>query len=374
MDNVYFGLGSFHFYRTTEPEDEEENYRTYVDEIERILNACSNINNIVIENNHTFKRIVAMNLLYRNELEIDEDKMSYNKLNGIYPNPCNLIIEFDLFIPLRVQEDIHRKINPPKTYTENFKVYIIYDNYFPVVIVELINPKDDCKPSDGVYVVKKFLQNELEKKSEFLSFMSMGPSPFHGEFIITYTSYESEDFQVRLVKENRRGYHSYFFELNNTLDLEEYKSSIYLSIARELGYYYELEQISNRRNFNWIRIEVLVDMLLESYSLKFWNIKRYYKIRVLLNELFQSISRFERDEIFFRQQYNNAMKEIYANGESTFFKKDIDMQYENFMDFPVEQVLKYINTFEQRRLNLNEASSAIIGGVVGALLTILFAK
>lgn len=94
----------------------------------------------------------------------------------------------------------------------------------------------------------------------------------------------------------------------------------------------------------------------------------------ILNELFYAISKFERDEIFFKQIFDRTMQEIYSSEEFVFFKELNTHQYDDFMDFPTEQVLRFVNTFEQRRLNLNEASSAIIGGIVGALLTIFFAK
>ncbi|GAA0134747.1 hypothetical protein YSY43_15870 [Paenibacillus sp. YSY-4.3] len=374
MEKIHFGVGSFHFYSVFEG-DKTKIYNEYVDEVRRILNTCSNINNIIISDNQAFKGNNPTDRLYTSEsAESDTHSNSYNRRNGVYPSPVFFRIEFDLFIPHRVQKDLLRK--SPRTETEYFKVYMIYDNYFPVTIVELKEPKDTCLPSDGVRVVREFLTKELDKKSEILNFKYMGPSPFHVEFMMFYKFQEEEDFLIRLLKKEERGYDRYSFEINTNdeSDYEANKRSIYLSIARELGFYYELEQVCNRRNFNWTKIEVLVDMLLESHNLHFWNINRYFKVRSILNELFYVISKFERDEIFFKQIFNRTMQEIYSSEEFVFFKELNTHQYDDFMDFPTEQVLRFVNTFEQRRLNLNEASSAIIGGIVGALLTIFFAK
>ncbi|GIP21048.1 hypothetical protein [Paenibacillus sp. J22TS3] len=228
-------------------------------------------------------------------------------------------------------------------------------------------------------MVWNFLSKELNNKSENYKFMRMGPSPFYVNFKITnkFTEPYEEDFTVKLLKQERRGRHNYTFVLNtdDELEYEEIQRDIYLSTARELGFYYELQQIDNRRNYSWTKIEIMVDMLLESQSLSFWKFKgRFLQSRALLNELFHAISKFERDEIVFKQRYNNDIKEVYTDGEFSFFRKNIEELYAEFMEFPTEQVLRYINTFEQRRLNLNGASSAIIGGSIGALLTILFAK
>ncbi|GIO30772.1 MULTISPECIES: hypothetical protein [Paenibacillus] len=135
MGDIYFGIGSFHFNCIKEIPDISELYKNYVKEITRILGTCSSINNIFVSDNNIFKISNKQNMLYYNELEVNSNDSVYSSSNGISPQPSFLRIEFDLFIPYRVQKELNRKPISIQTNTENFKVYIIYDNYFPVAIV-----------------------------------------------------------------------------------------------------------------------------------------------------------------------------------------------------------------------------------------------
>lgn len=228
-------------------------------------------------------------------------------------------------------------------------------------------------------VVKEFLQKEFEGKSNLIRPLVMGPTPFHADFIISYKTKESnEEEEVTLKKEVKRGYDTFKLTLNidEGYDYKTLKNSVYFTIAREFGLYYEIKQIINRRKRNWMKIEEAVDLLFQNSNMKIWNIKRkLFQVPSILTDLYQKIAKFERDEIFFKQEYERYLNKAFVNSETSFFKEEVEEMYRTEMsNLPIEQVIRYVNTFEQRRLNLNDASSAIIGGIVGALLTILFAR
>ncbi|GIP21049.1 hypothetical protein J22TS3_13240 [Paenibacillus sp. J22TS3] len=101
MKDIFFAVGSFHFYCTT---SETSNINSvYTKDVEELLGTCSNINNIKILDNKVFKIKHPRNILYYNDNE-DEfmNDLSYNNLNEIFPHPSLLRVEFDLFIPQRV--------------------------------------------------------------------------------------------------------------------------------------------------------------------------------------------------------------------------------------------------------------------------------
>jgi hypothetical protein len=93
-----------------------------------------------------------------------------------------------------------------------------------------------------------------------------------------------------------------------------------------------------------------------------------------LKRIFISLTNFEKDDLFLKQYVKRELLEFSSNDES-FFSERIKTQIEESTEYPIAQVISFINLFEQRRLNLNEifglVISAVLGGSMGALLTML---
>ena len=65
-------------------------------------------------------------------------------------------MEFDLYIPLRIQDDLAAGRVRPGTGTENFRIHVICAYYSPVVFVELLNPREPCTPSTAMVVIREY--------------------------------------------------------------------------------------------------------------------------------------------------------------------------------------------------------------------------
>ena len=72
-------------------------------------------------------------------------------------------IDFDLYIPFRIQDGLARLRARSDTGTENFRIHVIYVYYSPVVFVELLDPTDPCTPSTAMVVIREYLWSELRK-------------------------------------------------------------------------------------------------------------------------------------------------------------------------------------------------------------------
>lgn len=155
MKPIYFGVGCFHFQEISDKHDKD----TYIAQLTSLLNSCSNINNISLSDLRG-RKIKPPIVLYHNNFIENEDYELLNGLNNINPHPIFFSIKFDLFIPQRVQKEFpYGKVS--KTCTENFKVHILYDIYFPVVLVELVEQARDADHRTELWLSRNFYKRNL---------------------------------------------------------------------------------------------------------------------------------------------------------------------------------------------------------------------
>lgn len=110
---------------------------------------------------------------------IKEINISFNEIG-------EKIIEFELYIPKRIQEELS-SFKKEEIDTEKFGIIIQDSFHGPVTFVEPINSKDLDNPSFAVQVTREFLRREFEKySSSNMEFTCIGPSPFHAEFIVVH--------------------------------------------------------------------------------------------------------------------------------------------------------------------------------------------
>lgn len=102
--------------------------------------------------------------------------------------------------------------------------------------------------------------------------------------------------------------------------------------------------------------------------------QRFFKRPRLIGKLFTDIATFEGNIIFKDSLQQNEYKEIFSVKEEIFFKTLIDKKLEEKLDYPVKQTTDLINFFESRRVKslelITALIAAILGGAIGALLTI----
>ncbi|WP_238653551.1 hypothetical protein [Paenibacillus piscarius] len=379
IKRIAFGVGAFHFLTINELENYDGfDIDDYIEEVRNTLGKISNINNIIIDDENVSLMMETKEFFsVPNQIYIDSE--IYNNNNGLSPHPSNLSIKFDLYIPFRIQEEVSKKFSSLSG-TEKFKIDIRYGRNFPVTFIEPQNSEIEFNPSSSVIIVREYLKKELKNRSELIKFSCMGPSPFHSNFFVSLEQTE-EEWEINYTNEESRGYSKEFFYGNQLVysSIEEAKEAVYSILTEELGFFYFLNQVDNRRFWNWNYIENQVDSLI---NLQRSNFKNYFrkitKTSSLLNFLYITIADFEKDELLFKQIIKKRMDDTFTNRNVYFYKDLIEKQQKETLDLPTQQFVQLINLFETRRLNLNEIValivSAIAGGSFGALLTMLLSK
>lgn len=364
-----FGIGCFHFGVKENPPFDFDGLE-YIAELQKSLSNITNISNIKIESDKEFKKTKVH--IKKKPTNMEEDE-------GYFPDPAILNIEFELYIPFRIQSELAyiKEINVT-CYTEKFKVKIIHNFYLPVAIIECINPSEESDPSLAVQIVREFIRKELN--SDYIRFEVLGPSPFHFDcFLKPITPEESETFlfkdQIDALKAYDRltmFYNS--LEFNNA---EEAMSHLENLISDEFGFFYDCVQNRYLKMHYWEQIHNNLELLVKIQNSKGLKglFKKTYSRPKLIENLFSDISNFESKFIILDNIQHNNYNQIYSFQEEVYFKYFIDKQLEEKYDYPVKQTINLVEFFEGRRVKNVEISTAlltaILGGVIGSLLTYL---
>ena len=180
---IPFGVGCFYFV-PTEPAPETGQSARYRDLIQAALEAIPNTNNIVIEGGE------------------DPDPLLL-PLQGSWPSldapvfnayPSYLNIEFDLYIPARIQEQILNSLGEGFVGSEHFHVRLIHSD-MPLVMVTATEPVGWKAGSTYIILVREYLQRELDESMVGLS--CLGPSPFHSDFFLELGQQQGRPLIVR---------------------------------------------------------------------------------------------------------------------------------------------------------------------------------
>ncbi|MDT9722801.1 hypothetical protein QVE09_28300 [Paenibacillus sp. ClWae2A] len=357
MDSkIAFGVGCFHFglkagTNTTMGE--------YFNELQKMLESISNISEIDIE-------------FYEEDYDLSEDVFISPNNRGISnggtlePYIEDLKISFDIFIPKRIQEDLGHSHSFFKT--ERFRVLINYTYYFPVSIIQLLEPlNNDVLPSSAVILVREFLRKEFSKVKSFIDFQVLGPSPFHADFFIEKGEQIQRPFSISIAQ--AKGYDQVVISYNDHINAAEALEEILFETLSEFGFFYQLNHSNSVTHRKWMVIESNLDTLVEIKKNR-KHFKNFFETNKIINELFINISYFEKDQIIYKSYIQKSKRSI------THFIFYIDREIDERINYPTKQVTEFIKLYENQKLNVYVMSATVIaavsGGLIGALITTFF--
>lgn len=374
-DSLSFGIGCFHFGLKKKPPFKFEGSE-YIKKLRTSLQSISNIDKIGIDCDEKFENL---------SIDVSEELPNIGKGPGFFPSSLFFMdIEFEVYIPFRIQAQLlEEKVEFLKTFTEKFDVLIRYTYHLPVTFVQPIDPSEKSTPSDAVIIVRRFLEQEFKKsKFDYTQFENLGPSPFHINCYIEseQTQCDSElDWGFHAERLSQKGYDDIVFNFNQKIFAEanEAKDAIMEEIQDELGFFYDVVQSEVVKMFDWEPIQDSVSELIAVQRLKgikgIW--KKVFVLSKLINEAFTAIAGFESGDICINNITQRDYRDIYLGREEQYFQSDIDKQMKERFVYPTKQTGELISFFESRRVKSVEIlvvlTSAILGGVIGALLTIL---
>ena len=220
-----FGIGCFYFV-PVEPAPASGQTARYKEIIQGALDAIPNANSIVIEGG-------------------DDPDVWRIRLQGNWPSldvpsfaayPSLLSIEFDLFIPVRIQEQIVGRMHLQTVASEQFHIRVVHYD-MPLVVVSAMEYGREGDGSDYIVLVREHLKRELDSSDVRLS--CLGPSPFHGDFSLDLVG-EDRALCVSRIRESR-GYSEYrctYGRADQALDHRQPLREVLHELAPELEVFY----------------------------------------------------------------------------------------------------------------------------------------
>jgi hypothetical protein len=300
-----------------------------------------------------------------------------------FPPPAyGFDISFDIYIPERLQFELF-PVMSSAIHAEKFRVYIRGAYHFPVTFVELIDAKNVSEPSMAVAVIREFLRQQFhEKKPEYIQFDCLGPSPFHADFLLRKGNnktgaYDSNGFSIN----GNTGPAYNLFEIQYSIQrfssLQEAKEKIFEVLLEEASVFYRIVHYKGLQIIGWGNLQNKVYELVEAnklHGLKAAWFQAFRSSQQVQNVVF-SLSDFEGNRILesfeikiIYQGLKRDTKEIHLQG---FFEEELD----EFPDYPVNQVKDIIELLESRRSkridNIVVLTASVIGGIIGAVITML---
>lgn len=371
-----FGIGCFHFGIRKEPPFIFSGQQ-YIDELTRFISAVPSIESLSLNFDDEFSG---------SRLNTAKDEKIPSMIDGgtYFPVPLYGVVSFVVRIPYRVQSLV---LDTPEkfldTHTEDFFVQIRYAYYWPVVFVQPLGITPLSDPSTGVRVVREFLKSEFSKvSSEWIRFEYLGPSPYHVRCYLLLRPETPDDLGTRIVSTRTysKGYDriDFFYDTNSVEDEEEAIEVIFEDIEDDISLFYLLTHLYNARASRWGELRTSVSELINIQKRSGWRShwERLSESQALINQIFIDLADFESNDMglesFVRAEYETS----FASELSVVFKADVRKRWDEKSTYPTHEIARLIQFFEDRRNRAVETLAvivaAILGGIVGSSITILF--
>lgn len=365
----HFAIGCFHF-SYSKPLPFKMKGNDYINDLKNALESITNISNLEIycpDDYQNFSETIT---------EID----SSFGLNLFPYLPTGSSIKFNIFIPERIQNEL--SVFGKKLYTEHFSVNILYTYFFPFTYIELINPSQDPSPSDSVAIIREFLQTQINKDNNSIKFEFLGPSPFHADFSLSTGDFKNSFEILECIPIKFKGYDSISFEYDPKIfnQISEAKEYFLDEVGDEFGLFYYITNGDVIRMYEWEKIQTLLDNLIElnkTRGLKYtwFRITQVYK---LIQDITVILTEFEIYDIDFKFEINKELKNINRERSEGYLNEYLSDEINELRSYPTKQVKEVLNLIEDRRSkrieNLIALISALIGGIIGSLITLFFSK
>lgn len=349
-----FGIGCFNF-RYEKPIPYEFNPKEYIEDLTRALERITSLSDLSISYPESLTRTFSVN----EEIPTMEDGFAF-------PNLMMGEINFQLYIPKRVQCELID--GTTDTNTEKFKICLKFCFYGAVTFIECLEAGKECGPSTAVQIVREYLKKEFKNISGPIKFECLGPSPFHMDFFACSSAEKTSEMVVAEVP--LKGYDR--IEISHHVNDGELLDEIYFHISDELDVYYQLIRENMSQQNKWESLENNWELLRNNTD-KSSGFFQKFVIHKQSRELITQAYNFTADNKISSQRTAYMMAELYGKDLRSYFKIRLESKFASTPDYPVQALLDWAKHIHESSFKLAQIagsfSSALLGGLVGALLT-----
>jgi hypothetical protein len=371
---AYFGIGSFHFGYTRE-ERFTIGGEEYVAATKTALERVPSISQIQIR----------LNDQARSREFSSEAPEQIQDRRGIFPDisGTDARIDFDVHLPLRLQAEILRmEEDGVGTHSEDFRVSIHYPFFLPVAFVQTLEPTTHAFGSEGAIAIREFLERELSRVAGPIRFESWD-HPFHADCFIRPMDapdgdpYPEDDWTCRQIPQ--LGFPDVVFKYNpiRFADADVVLARILDEIDEELSFFYFISQCRRYEVREWTHVGVhMVELtrLVDMAGVRGF-LKRTFDFSRQIDFAAISLANYESARLQMSNEIAGYHHDVYSAPKRQCFLEQVDEVMSHPFAAPSEQAARLIDMYERRRANriniVGFVVASILGGVVGAVLTLL---
>ncbi|WP_328529567.1 hypothetical protein OG984_29145 [Nocardioides sp. NBC_00368] len=238
-----FGVGCFHFtYANT---DQGITTRAWADLVKQTLLSIPSVSDVSVDCGDD------PDLTWEPDASGDDIDDFYG---DFYPNPSGACIRFAVTIPRRLHSSLFDGLGKQ---SERFEVVTEYGYEAPATFIYALDVVGQ-RGSSGVILVREFLRKELRQRTDELVLRTLGPSPFHVDFVLAGVDRSSQPGVPDLLdefghwsleREVRPGYDVllYGYSISRFESIDEARDVMMRDLVGEVSLFYELRLRSNRR-------------------------------------------------------------------------------------------------------------------------------
>jgi hypothetical protein len=291
------------------------------------------------------------------------------------PHPIRGRIEFDLEVPAVA----FKRLRPfYKSATDlTFHIQIRYTEHFPVTYV--IGTGTTDVGSQGVYLAREFLLDELKRRESKVVLRILGPSPFWADANVLVaepgvvkdkTGWEVSWLPVR------GSYDVVYFLVAPDQGFSEEDALEYVcnSVEPEFAIYYQMASRKQRLFSRWIDIKDQIDRLVKLHEKTgfsgYWG--RTFKSGKLSRQLSLRVLQVENEAVAEDRRGAEEIAQAYQSAPLEAFKKQVEaeMRSEAGAVPGARDIVTLLETRQAQTLSLIIVlASSAIGGLAGAVVT-----
>lgn len=293
-------------------------------------------------------------------------------------HPQDGSISFTVNIPVRDQERLNLFRNRVVSRTEQFRVATLYDTLGPSTIVICPDKGEKGASSEGVVIVREFLERELERASAPLKLITTGPSPFHADIRVDYQDNDaalegvtSSSFSIK--RESDRGYEQIEIKCADKAAYADLIGQIYL----ESQFFYSCAREQGRNLSRAYEIAQMADGLIKLYrSQGFRNwCRRLWKSGAHARDLLLTVIQAKLAESASRSSITSEFEELKATGKIVLFEQAIAEEVASNNEERLktsEEVAQLLEGGRKKEFEvLVLSTSTLLGGFAGALAALI---
>lgn len=293
-----------------------------------------------------------------------------------FPIPFSFRCEFTISIAEEVQRS-YDILTPTKIGNADINVILSSGSGSPVLYVSYNADTLDSRPSDATYVLRKYLEDQVNKIDAAIELKILGPSPFHADFFMELGQTDRSEFELKDITAYFGGYGSFLItcDKDHFENLDDAYVEYFITSFQIVAHFYDVVKMRNDLSKLYQTVEKNLENLvsIEKARGPRGYIRRLIQAPAISTVLMISVSEVETQKLALK-----ALKERVANKRDSNALRPFATYAENEIDktdpLPLTNISElakfFLGTTAGNLQNIVALLAGLMGGAIGAVITL----